>query len=37
VEALGLRAHVTDTLMRTDEDRERVARACLEVLEAAGA
>ena len=32
VEALGLRAHATDTLMRSDEDRLRVARACLEAI-----
>ena len=32
VEALGLRARVTDTLMRSDADRERVARACLDLI-----
>ena len=32
VQALGPRARVTDTLMRNDEARERVARACLEAI-----
>jgi LPPG:FO 2-phospho-L-lactate transferase len=34
IEALGLRAPVADTLMRSDEDRQRVARACLEAISA---
>ena len=32
VQALGPRPQVTDTLMRSDADRERVARACLEAI-----
>ena len=33
IEALGIRAVLEDTLMAGDADRERLARACLAVLE----
>lgn len=33
LEALGLRVAITDTLMKTDRDRQRVARAALDLIE----
>ena len=36
VEALGLHAAIEDTLMRDDADRERLARACVALLDRTG-
>ncbi len=33
IEALGMRVHVADTMMRNDEDKHRLAKATLEFVD----